>query len=143
MRTAPRILYPFAILLLLISVLVDLSAAAAQSSLPGFVAAWPLPAILAWLQDQVPAMSWFRLSTQLEAVAPREDATPRLTLTLPAGTTVTTTGGRMVFAQMADGQIGGGKFYRTPPATRSPHEAAKAERLRRGLPYSDSLRRTV
>ena len=114
MRTAPRILSLFAILLVLISVLANLNAAVGQWPAPGFMAVLRFPGIMAWLQAQLPFMSWLRPTGQLALVASPDDSLPRMSLSLPAGTTVSTTGGRMIFAQMADGPIGvSGRFYRT------------------------------
>jgi hypothetical protein len=114
MRIARGVIYSVIILLFLISILANVGAAVGPRAAPGFARVCRLPAVMAWLQAQLPFLPWLQPSGQLAETASGGQASPKVSLSLPAGTSVTSTGGRMVFAQIADGPFGsGGKFDRT------------------------------
>lgn len=114
MRTAPRILSLLAFLILFISFLANFGAAVGQLPAHDFMPVLRFPGVIAWVQAHLPFIRWSRPTSQTAFAASSGESSTRMSLSLPSGTTVTTTGGRMVFAQMADGPIGNsGRFYRT------------------------------
>jgi hypothetical protein len=113
MRLAPRFVSSFAALLIFISVVANLGVAVGKWTVLDFNPALRFPGIIAWVKAQLPFIHWLRPAGQFALSAATDESLPRMTVSLPEGTTVTTTGGRMIFAQMADGPFGSGKFFCT------------------------------